>query len=296
VAAGQRGDGVCMDSVRSVPMPNRARPLARPFRRAGRGRCAHAEDREPTRLAEREAHLWYVSPEQISDLDLLRACQEVLAPEEEQRRQQFFFPRDRHQHLVTRALVRTTLSRYAPVDPGAWRFRTNRSGRPEIVRTAGVPPLRFNVSHAPGLVALGVALETDIGVDVENTERRGQTREVAERFFSTAEAEALGELPPEEQRARFFDLWTLKESYVKARGMGLSIPLEQFSFHLEPGQPIRISFDSRLEDDPDAWQFAQYAPTSSHRIAVAIRRGKGPDYRIATLPTVPRTDSGFAGR
>jgi hypothetical protein len=175
VAAGRRGDGVCMDSVQSVPMPNRADPLARPFRRAGRGRCARDEDREATRLAEREAHLWYVSPEQISEPDL-RTYHELLAPEEAHRQQRFFFPRDRRQYLVARALVRTTLSRYAPVDPRAWQFRTNCSGRPEIVGNAGVPPLRFNVSHAPGLVALGVTLERDIGVDVENTERRGQTR------------------------------------------------------------------------------------------------------------------------
>jgi 4'-phosphopantetheinyl transferase len=88
----------------------------------------------------------------------------------------------------------------------------------------------------------------------------------------------------------------LKESYVKARGLGLSIPLEQFSFRLEPDQPLRVSFDSRLEDDPDAWQFTQHAPTSSHKIAVAVRREKGPDYRIVMRPTVPLTDTGFADR
>ena len=249
-------------------------------------------DRETTRLGRREAHLWYAFPDQISDPDLLRGYHQLLAPEEAQAQQRFFFARDRRQYLVTRALVRTTLSRYAPVDPKAWEFRTNRSGRPEIVRKGGVPPLRFNVSHAEGLVALGVALERDIGVDVENTGRRGGTVEVAERFFSASEAEALGGLPPDEQRGRFFDLWTLKEAYVKARGWGLSIPLDRFSFHLEPAKPIRICFDSPLEDDPDAWQFAQYAPTSLHKIAVAIRRESGPDYRIVMKPTVPLTDTG----
>jgi len=247
---------------------------------------------ELTRLAEGEAHLFYVFPGQVGDADLLRAYRDLLAPEEAQRHQWFAFPRERHQYLVTRALVRTTLSRYADVRPEAWQFRTLSGGRPEIVRNAGVPPLRFNVSHAHGLIALAVILERDIGVDVENTDRRGGTLEVARRFFSAAEAEALGRLPPEEQRARFFDLWTLKEAYIKARGMGLSIPLDRFSFHLEPAKTLRISFDRSLDDDPAAWQFEQYAPTASHRIAVAIRRERGPDYRIVTRATVPLADAG----
>jgi hypothetical protein len=60
---------------------------------------------------------------------------------------------------------------------------------------------------------------------------------------------------------------------------------------MEPAQPLRISFDRSLDDDPDAWQFEQYAPTASHRIAVAIRRERGPDYRIVTKATVPLADA-----
>jgi 4'-phosphopantetheinyl transferase len=239
------------------------------------------------RLAEREAHVWCASPEDINDPDLLRAYHELLAPEEARRHQRFLRAADRRQYLVSRALVRSSLSRYASVDPKGWRFRSTRSGRPEIVRNAEVPPLRFNLSHAPGLAACVVTLERDVGVDVENTERRGHTLEIAERFFSPAETGAIHELPREQQRGRFFDLWTLKEAYIKARGMGLAIPLGQFSFRLERGQPIRVAFGPRLEDDPDAWQFAQFAPTSSHKMAVAVRRESGPDYRFVLRHTVP---------
>src|SRR6185295_18612851 len=120
---------------------------------------------------------------------------------------------------------RTTLSHYAAVDPTAWQFARNRRGRPEISGPLGVAPLRFNLSNTAGLIACLVTLGVDVGVDVEDTHRRGETVRIANRFFSASEVAALEALPPERQRQRFFEYWTLKESYIKARGMGLAIPL-----------------------------------------------------------------------
>jgi 4'-phosphopantetheinyl transferase len=239
------------------------------------------------RLGPRDAHLWYVRPEEV-DPDLLEACQGLMTPQEVERQQRYRFPRERRQHAITRALVRTTLSRYHPVDPRSWKFRITPSGRPEIVREPGVPPLRFNVSHTPGLIVCGVTLERDIGVDVEGSPRRGLTLDIATRFFAPAEVEALRALPDEEQPERLLEYWTLKEAYIKARGGGLSIPLDGFAVHLEPDRPIRISFAARLDDDPEAWQLEQLAPTSSHRLAVALRRGSGPDCTLLLGSTLPQ--------
>src|SRR4029078_6585429 len=115
----------------------------------------------------------------------------------------------------------------------------------------------------------------DVGVDVEDRTRKGETVQIADRFFSPVEVAALRALPEERQRERFFDYWTLKEAYIKARGMGLAIPLDQFSFLLEPDMPIRIAFDPRLADDPLAWQFEQFALGGSHQTSAAVRRGAG---------------------
>jgi 4'-phosphopantetheinyl transferase len=238
-------------------------------------------------LPEGEAHVWYVRPEEVGP-DLLDACRELMAPEEVERQQRYRFERERRQQAITRALVRTTLSRYHPIAPRAWRFRVTPSGRPEIVREAGVPPLRFNVSHTAGLIVCGVTLERDIGVDVEGSPRRGLTLEIATRFFAPSEVEALRAGPAAERPRRLVECWTLKEAYIKAQGKGLSIPLDAFSVDVKPGRPVRISFDDRLDDDPEAWQLERLVLTPSHVLGVALRRGTGPDCTVRLEPALPR--------
>jgi 4'-phosphopantetheinyl transferase len=248
---------------------------------------------QATALAEDELHVWYVLPDEIKSDALLAAYERLLTPEERARRDRYRFEPSRREYLFTRALVRATLSRYAPVAPAAWAFRANAYGRPEIA-LPGLPWLRFNLSNTYGLIACAVARDRDVGVDVEDTERSGETVEIAHQFFSPLEAAALRALPADRRRARFFDYWTLKEAYIKARGMGLAIPLEQFSFLLDEPvatgdapAPIRVAFDPRLGDDAAAWQFEQIPLSSRHTIAVAVRRGASPDLRVSLRPTVP---------
>jgi 4'-phosphopantetheinyl transferase len=235
-----------------------------------------------------EAHIWYVFPEEITDPYLIAAYHMLMAPDEAVQQARFKFPEGRHEYLVTRALVRSVLSAYANVAPRDWRFVRNRYGRPEIAGPSGVPPLRFNLSNTRGLIACLVTLEREVGVDVEDTSRKGETVGVADRFFSPSESAALRALPEARQRHRFFDYWTLKEAYIKARGMGLAIPLEHFSFYLDEPAGIRIRFTPDLPDDPEAWQFCLWSPTARHRMAAALRKGRGAaPLAIALKPCVP---------
>ena len=234
-----------------------------------------------------EAHLWYVFPDALTDPELLDSYQDLLCPEERAQQQRFHFEKGRHEYLVTRALVRTVLSRYVNVDARTWRFQQNVYGKPQIAHPLVALPLCFNLSHTNGLIVCLVALDKEIGVDVEDVERPGMMVQAAERFFSRSEVSALRALPKRAQRHRFFEYWTLKEAYIKARGMGLSLPLEQFSFHLEINRLVQISFDPRLGDDPRSWQFARFLLTARHMAAVGIRRGVGPDLDIRVRSTVP---------
>ena len=193
--------------------------------------------------------------------------------------QRFAFEHDRHSFLITRALVRTVLSRYAVVPPEAWTFVPNGYGKPEIAGPDPVPPLRFNVSHTRGLVACVVAWERDVGVDVEHLDRPSLGLGLAERYFAPAEVASLRRVPPEEFPRAFLDFWTLKEAYIKARGMGLALPLADFAFHLGPGA-IRISFTPRIEDDPNHWQFLRFELKERHKVAVALRRAPAADCRL----------------
>jgi 4'-phosphopantetheinyl transferase len=244
-------------------------------------------------LSRDEAHLWYVFPEALTDPDLLLAYAALMAPEEAEQQMRFYFAEGRHEYLVTRALVRTVLSAYAPVRPQDWVFKKNEYGRPEISGPATspdaspLPKLAFNLAHTRGLIVCLVALDREIGIDVEHTTRASDTDQILDRF-SPLEAGTMRALSPEERRDRFFDYWTLKESYIKARGMGLAIPLAQFTFHLGgPHESPRISFDPALPDDASTWQFMLTSPTPEHRLAVAIRKGADAPLVITFEETVP---------
>lgn len=227
-----------------------------------------------------EAHLWLVDPSAWDVVGLVPRLRSWLTPDEAARMDRYAFERHRREYLATRALCRAVLSRYVSVDPAAWRFAANAWGRPEVASPAA-PWLRFNLSNADGMLACLVARERDVGVDVEDTARPLDTHATAAHVFAPAELAALGRQRPDAHRARFFHYWTLKEAYIKARGMGLAIPLDRFAFDLDAADGVeRIEIDPSLGDDAASWQFARLRPTTRHQIAVALRRGGDGELRV----------------
>ena len=239
-------------------------------------------------LPRTEVHLWYVALDRVRDRQLLASYEGLLSPPELEKHQRLRVDKVRHEHLVTRATVRTVLSKYADRPPQAWVFEANEYGRPHIVD----PPfqLLFNLSHTAGLLAVMVASAREVGVDVEYVDRRmTDLEDIARTHFAPSEVRELMALPASRRRARFFDYWTLKESYIKARGMGLSLPLEQFAFRLD-GPTVQIDIDPRLADASSSWQFQQQQPTATHKAAVAVRRIAEPDLDVVTRWCVPNVD------
>jgi 4'-phosphopantetheinyl transferase len=238
-------------------------------------------------LDERTAHLWYVLADDVRDPELLRACRALMAPAELEEETRFHLPEGRHLHVITRALVRSVLSRYAPIAPRDWSFVRNAHGRPELDAPAAAPPLRFNLSHTAGMVACLVALDRDVGVDVEDATRALDPVELGQRVLSPVELTSLQACRPEQQRARFFELWTVKEAYAKARGLGLTIPFEQVSVRLEAGPAITVAFGPGVNDLPEHWQFELHRPTARHVLAAAVHKGRGAPLAIELRPTIP---------
>ncbi len=209
----------------------------------------------------------------------------LMALPERTRCLRFVRDEDRRTFAVTRALVRRTLSLHGPTPPAEWRFVTNQHECPFVEPAqAGEPPLHFNVSHTRGLVALAVTRGHRLGVDVERVTRAVMDG-VAERHFAAAEVRDLHALPADAQATMFFEYWTLKEAYIKARGMGLALPLDAFAFGLRPPLAPTITFADGFDDVAERWQFWQAWPTPDHRLSLAIER-EGDDLRV-TLEDVP---------
>jgi 4'-phosphopantetheinyl transferase len=236
-----------------------------------------------------QIHLWLAYPGEITDPHLLAEYRSLLSEEELEKQARFHFERDRHRYLVTRAMVRTVLSKYAEVAPREWRFEVNEYGKPSIVlELNAAPPIQFNISHTDGLVVLGVVRARTIGVDVENVLVREVSIEIADRYFATAEVAALRALTPDRRQQRFFEYWTLKESYIKARGRGLSIPLDQFAFDLDGATRIKLTVNQAQDEDGARWAFWQLQLARQHQIAVCADQTSSDGLHLAPMRPWPR--------
>jgi 4'-phosphopantetheinyl transferase len=241
-------------------------------------------------------HLWVAFCDEIADEDLLADYRRLLTEAERQKETRFHFARDRHLYLITRVLVRTVLSRYAAVSPQDWRFTSDPHGRPQIVNEdCTVRRISFNLSHTHGLVVLGVTCERALGVDVEHVRERRADLQIAEHYFSADEVAQLRATPAQLRQARFFEYWTLKESYIKARGLGLSLPLEQFGFDLSQPHGVQVRFHLPLLDEPSRWIFWQLRAGVDHCVAVCAERAATQAPQLSCTRIVPlRSDAPLA--
>jgi 4'-phosphopantetheinyl transferase len=210
-----------------------------------------------------------------------------LVSKEREAYERFLFPHLKRQYLVTRALVRSVLAYYSNIHPKEFSFRKNAWGRPEIENTGSPPGLTFNLSHTDGMVVCLIGFGREIGVDVEFIDRPIMVPELAKSSFSQLEYEAISKLSGAEQRNLFFEIWTLKEAYVKARGMGLSLPLDQFSFEIDQKKTVKVFLENTMKDQQDTWQFNLLKLTSEHQIALAIRRYREADLGLVEIQTIP---------
>lgn len=247
----------------------------------------HATPQGPLPLDDRAVHIWCATLDAPRDPSLVDQYLAWLSDDERQRHARFFFDGDRQRYLLGTALARWTLSRYVPLPCADWVFAKNEFGRPEIDQRAVSCDLRFNLSRTGGLVACAVTRRRNLGLDVEDHENKNIQVDLAEQFLSPRELADLHALNVDARRGRFFDLWTLKEAYVKARGRGLSLPLDQFSMRFAAGQPLAIDFTPEPDDRPDDWQFRLFRPSSRHTMALAIQDPSRERVRVSAWDCVP---------
>jgi 4'-phosphopantetheinyl transferase len=218
--------------------------------------------------------LYVVLLETVDTPHAHQVCLATLSLKEKRRAERFVFERHRRQYIFAHGLLRFALSSFVPeVKPSDWCFVTNRYGRPFIAAPATTRTVYFSLSHTEGCVACVVSGCEAVGVDVEQIHERHSLFVTAHSNFSPEEIDALRALQPGNLVDRFFDYWTLKEAYLKARGTGINLPLNQFSIMISSDQKIRIRFTSGMADDPQRWHFMKSSPSARHRLAVADGSG-----------------------
>lgn len=230
-------------------------------------------------MSPNEVHIWSLSVERFDKTDLTL---EILSDEERLKLGTYAFENDKNKFLATRYLVRTTLSKYfAKISPQDWAFESTHFGRPYIANATAPATLNFNLAHSGNLVICGISAGPEFGVDIENTRHPVDVLQLSQRFFSKEEHACLAAMSPSDLREQFFKYWTLKESYIKARGLGLQIQLTDFSFDLEDPERIRVNFD--LEDNSERWKFKLLTFDQNYQAAVALASPE--EIEVKTFPS-----------
>lgn len=242
-----------------------------------------------------DVHLWSAAVSELDDPDRYAAAWSVLSTSEQDHAGRFHFERDRNAFLASRSLRRRVLSRYAAVDPGQWQFTANQHGRPRIAFPVLDETLEFNCSKSTDMVICAVTQGTPVGVDIERVDRRVPGG-FAESTFAPSEQAALAAQPRNEQAKRFFTYWTLKEAYLKARGLGLSLPPDSIAFSVADRPRLAAQLVFSAANDCNEWQFTLMAPSLSHIAAVCVRRQHGPDRQVVMRRFSPPSNSLKRGR
>ena len=218
-------------------------------------------------LFPRQLHIFCLD---LGPSDSLAGLDDLLDQEEITRARRYRFDADRRRFARAHGQTRQILGALLGVAPTALIFEKNLYGKPALLNSRA----RFNLSHSQDVGLLAVAMEQEVGVDIEAIRADIDHEMIAGRFFSPEEQHALQALPDDSRVAGFFHCWTRKEAYIKARGLGLSIPLDQFAVSLQPGQPARLLHPEA--GAPSDWTLFGLAPQEGFCGAAAIQ-GAAPE-------------------
>jgi 4'-phosphopantetheinyl transferase len=233
-------------------------------------------------LEETEVHLWQAALDgRPADI-----FESFLSPDELARANRFHFIKDRNHFVVARGLLRNLLAAYLGVNSGTLRFAYGAQGKPFLLLDSQAQ-VNFNVSHSHGRAAFAFSRGRELGIDIEYIKDDFDDELVAGRFFSRAEVLALRTVPRDLRKRAFFNCWTRKEAYIKARGEGLSMPLDQFDVTLRPDEPVRLLNNYREEREVERWSMRAIPAPQGYAGALVV---EGNDWQLKSF-SLEKSDS-----
>jgi Phosphopantetheinyl transferase len=236
-------------------------------------------------LGKSDIHVWR-APLNISR-DLIESFAPTLATDEQTRASRFHFDRHRTQFVAARGWLRSILGSYLNIRPDELNFTYSSYGKPSLQDLTSTQ-LRFNVAHSGDFALYAFVLGHDIGVDVELIKSEFARETIAKQFFCANEVAALLAFPEGERPHAFFDCWTRKEAFIKAQGIGLSLPLDEFEVSLKHDEPalLHANWDSA---EATRWLLMKIDVAPGYAATLAVPAG---DYRIQYFHVDERAISG----
>jgi 4'-phosphopantetheinyl transferase len=254
-----------INSISPVPTDDRDLPVRLPLTSLN----------TPLELSVDEVHVWQANLDE-HDAASLRI---VLAADENSRADRFHFTKDREHFIVARALLRKLLAAYVGLRAAELQFSYGEKGKPSLA-DSGPSAVNFNLAHSGGRALYAFSRGREVGVDLEFIREDLESEKIAARFFSPAEVAALERVPLELRKLAFFNCWTRKEAYIKARGEGLSLPLDEFDVSLGPGEPAALLRNHKDAAEVGRWTMRSIAVPQNFVAALVV---EGHDWELKSF-------------
>jgi 4'-phosphopantetheinyl transferase len=216
-----------------------------------------------------DVHVWLVSLNQ--PVAIVNGLLQLVSPDEQAKADRFQFEIDRRRFIVARGCLRTILAGYLGIAPAAIQFSYGNHGKPKLAtQTASASQLKFNLAHSGDRAVYAFTLIGEVGVDLERIRPDFDGDEVARRFFSPSEVACLNQFSVAARQQAFFQCWTRKEAFIKAKGLGLSIALDQFDVTLAADEEAALLRTRWDESEAARWSLQEIDVGPDYAAAVAI--------------------------
>jgi 4'-phosphopantetheinyl transferase len=225
------------------------------------------------KLADDEIHVWKCKLE-VDHVERLRLWSS-LSDEEKLRAVRFRCVVDRNRFVVTHGRLREIIGFYAELAPHEIVLVREENGKPVLGSALRAKCVDFNITHSGDVALFAFGQHRNIGIDVEKIEEGIGIQSIAETCLSISEQVSLSNLPSKDRVTGFFNCWTRKEAYLKARGDGLRVALSGFDVTLAPGTPARF-----LAGVGPEWQIVAFYAESNFPAALVY---DGPVCKIRFL-------------
>lgn len=222
-------------------------------------------------LDNNQIHIWRIdtnSPNiEIGDL-----YENVLSSDERERALRLRSENDKNRFIITRAELRNSLSKYLKVRPADIDFTYNQYGKPSIKSEHNPANIKFNVTHSNTLVLYAITQNREVGIDLEYVREVSNSERIVKRYFSEEDGKFYHSQSEGNKKLAFFKLWTRKEAYSKARGMGIGLPGKKFDLSLTP----KFQNNSTENTNPE-WSLVDIEINSDYMASLAA---EGKDLEI----------------
>ncbi len=221
-------------------------------------------------IPKNEIHIWIANPDAISHKQMEARYYNLLSSEEQNRYRRFHFVKDRRIYLSAHVFVRAVLSRYTRILPELICFSYGIYGKPQLDLPDLNVQICYNLTHTHGMIGCVITQGNECGIDLEAKRTIQGMGAIMSQLFSPDEINLLSNLDRGNRIRHFYYIWTLKEAYAKATGVGINTNLKRVSF-VVCNNRVTVDFDETDCGVPDQWSFYLGEPTENHSLAVAVR-------------------------